>query len=120
MINAIFEHRGIKYEVAGSNPNAVVAIIDTIMGAGKSSGAEPVDKSSDADPVNDVAGWLARDRDGMLCVFNKKPRRDGNCWQVSGEGGWWVGLPEGAFPSVTWEGGAVWVKAESSNMGRQK
>ena len=49
-----------------------------------------------------IKGWVARDKDGQLGVYDILPIRGNICWypQVRFEN--WV-LPENAFPDLKWE-----------------
>ena len=49
-----------------------------------------------------IKGWVARDKDGQLGVYDILPIRGNTCWypQVRFEN--WV-LPENAFPDLKWE-----------------
>lgn len=53
-----------------------------------------------------IEGWVARDENGMLCVYTSKPERDSS--PIIIEPDYWNGeflcrLEDAQFPSVTWE-----------------
>lgn len=43
--------------------------------------------------------WIARDKDGKLAMFNKKPFKDREQWIVKGRFAW---MPSYLFPEVQW------------------
>ena len=56
----------------------------------------------------EISGWVSRDIDGNLCLFNDLPTKDE-------ESGVWVGLfyfilPRELYPNVTWESGCLQIK----------
>lgn len=50
-------------------------------------------------PEATISGWVARDEDGTLCLYYKKPMRGKEEWF----GNYDRQLPEGTFPSLTWQ-----------------
>ena len=58
-----------------------------------------------------IKGWVARDKDGQLGVYDIPPVRGNICWypQVRFEN--WV-LPENAFPNLKWEDEPIEVELE--------
>ena len=48
--------------------------------------------------------WIARDKDNSLCMYNKKPIRSDNMWELGYEGDIYAfPIPETWFPKLTWE-----------------
>ena len=64
--------------------------------------------------VVEIEGWVARDEDGYISLYQEKPTRSLNS---SKTGYWWddetashIDLPTTSFPSVTWENSPKKVK----------
>ena len=47
-----------------------------------------------------LKGWVARDGDYELCLYEEYPARGNKYWEVLGD--FWQ-LPPHLFPSLTWE-----------------
>ena len=45
--------------------------------------------------------WLARDRDGLLYIYENKPTKGLSSWVV--KCGWFSNLPSYALPEIKWE-----------------
>lgn len=43
--------------------------------------------------------WLARDKDGKLAIFDRKPFKDREQWLVKGRYAW---IPPHFFPQIQW------------------
>lgn len=56
-----------------------------------------------------LKGWVARDKNGYICLFSDKPRRVKICWS-----GMRVYLfpPQDSFPSLTWKDEPIEVTIE--------
>lgn len=52
-----------------------------------------------------LSGWVARNKDGLVKLFNKEPKQTLGCiWAVyPGDHGFPLRLPDDSFPSVTWQ-----------------
>lgn len=51
--------------------------------------------------------WAARDRDGSLYLYSRRPKRGDTCWYVrSTDSDDWYRMPEWIMPGVRWEDGA--------------
>ena len=46
--------------------------------------------------------WMARDRDGNLCVYEEKPRKRRSCW-VPSDGYYYISYFNHLFPAIKWE-----------------
>lgn len=52
--------------------------------------------------------WIARDKDGLLCVYDYKPSKGREVWLESTRGlGAWT-LPKEWFPEIKWEDEEPW------------
>ena len=47
--------------------------------------------------------WIARDKNGELIIYKKKPLKDEIVEQWRTSGGWLRFLPKEKFPEVKWE-----------------
>lgn len=51
-----------------------------------------------------LEGWVARDEDGLIHLFDTEPERIADCaWATYPGHSLGVRLPENSFPSVTWQ-----------------
>lgn len=68
-----------------------------------------------------IKGWVARDEDGTLCCFSKKPERMSNT--IAGH--FWFNedafeLRKDVFPKLTWEDEPIEVELTINNMDSSK
>ena len=55
-------------------------------------------------------GWIARDEDNSLWLYDKEPREGGGMFHLSAGGETMMPLPEDCYPDVTYELSPVKVK----------
>lgn len=59
------------------------------------------------DKIEKIKGWVARDKDGQLCVFYGDPPHRGGCerWRHPEHCplGDWMNIPEEMFPELKWK-----------------
>lgn len=58
-------------------------------------------QEKDADTV--IQGWVARDKDGALQLWESKPQRNNITWDEWGMAKGLMLLPDELFPDLTWE-----------------
>lgn len=51
-----------------------------------------------------IKGWVARDLDGQLCLFqDEKPIKEKKYWMSNGSIGKWMYIDSKTFHELTWE-----------------
>lgn len=55
--------------------------------------------------IDDKYKWLARDKDGNLCAFKKRPIKGENYWsvEVMGDGFRYIAKKEDVYPFIKWK-----------------
>ena len=71
-------------------------------------GCSIYEKKKEQKPETKLTGWVAKDRDGEICVYEDYPERDskGQFWLASG----YMSLDEKSFPDLKWENEPVKVE----------
>lgn len=82
-------------------PGALVPMLHDIAKSSYLQGAQDflVKQEKDADTV--IRGWVARDANGSLNVFDEEPTRDEEL-EMWSDGSDHFGLPYSSFPDLTW------------------
>lgn len=93
-----WHHLAFNYHKLGDIPKAAFDyIFDRAYALGR--------QEKDADTV--IQGWVARDEDGRLCLYQNKPKRE--AYDFLRRGYWtdrtnqYVDFPSNLFPDLTWE-----------------
>lgn len=53
------------------------------------------------------SGFIARDKDEILCLYKTKPFQNDSGWSL-GVAGYWIEIDENLFQFITWESGKAW------------
>lgn len=59
------------------------------------------DEKAIARNIDEEYKWIARDRDGELCIYEEKPRKEGNYWYFDGYGR--ISYFNHLFSAIKWE-----------------
>ena len=59
------------------------------------------DEKAIARNIDEEYKWIARDRDGELCIYKEKPRKEGNYWYFDGYGR--ISYFNHLFSAIKWE-----------------
>lgn len=85
---------------------SILAILVWLVILGIRAGMPNKPRRSDAEDV--VEGWIARDKDGALWFYSRKPHRSGNMWNCDGPD--FMRLNPRFLPSLRWEDEPIAVK----------